>query len=113
MAPASFNTLSGSVVGVKDCRRFVSEVGDLCARASRFVGTWGQLPGLTNRRTVPTRFVVALQSVLQDRLSNTVAVWGLLSGGSVMMLKMSSFMIAKLMDRGGSCFREFVSGLVA
>ncbi len=42
-----------------------------------------------------------------------MAVWGLLDGGSVMVRRMRVFAVASEMGRGGRCFRQFVSGLVA
>ncbi len=43
-----------------------------------------------------------------------MADWGLLDGRSVMVRRMRAFAVASEMDRGGgSCFRQFVSGLVA
>ncbi len=54
-----------------------------------------------------------MQSALQKKLSYTMAVWDLLDGGSVMVRRMRAFAVASEMGRGGRCFRQFVSGLVA
>ncbi len=59
-----------------------------------------------------------MQSTLQ-KFSYTVVVRGLLGGGSVVVRWMRAFAVVIEMDRGGmsvfgcSCFRNFVSGLVA
>ncbi len=45
MAQASNNILSGSVVGGKDCRRFVVEVGELCSKGSTVCGYLGSAIG--------------------------------------------------------------------
>ncbi len=52
-----------------------------------------------------------MQSTFQEKCSYTVAVRGLLDRGSVMVCRMRAFAVANEMGRG-SCFRQFVSGLV-
>ncbi len=62
---------------------------------------------------------MVLQSALQGKFSCIVIVRGLLGGGSVVVRWMRAFAMVIEMDRGGmsvfgcSCFRNFVSGLVA
>ncbi len=57
-----------------------------------------------------------MQSAFQEKCSYTMAVRGLLGGGSAMSHRMRAYAVAHEMDRvgdGGSCFREFITGLVA
>ncbi len=42
-----------------------------------------------------------MQSTFQEKFSYTVAVWGLLDGGSVMVRQMRAFVEASEMGRGG------------
>ncbi len=42
-----------------------------------------------------------------------MVVWGLLGEGSMMARRMRAFVVANEMGRGGSCFRQFIGGLVA
>ncbi len=53
-----------------------------------------------------------MQSAFQEKCSYTMAVRGLLNGGSVTVRRMRAFAVANEMGRG-SCFRQFVIGLVA
>ncbi len=54
-----------------------------------------------------------MQSAFQE-ISSYMAVRGLLDGESVMVRRMGAIAVANVMGRGGgSCFRQFVSGLVA
>ncbi len=47
-----------------------------------------------------------MQSACQEKISYTMAVRGLLDGGSVMVRRMRAFVVASEMVRGGgSCFR--------
>ncbi len=55
-----------------------------------------------------------MQSSFQEKFSYTMAVRGLLIGGSVMVRRMRAFAVASEMCRGGGkWFRQFVSDLVA
>ncbi len=58
---------------------------------------------------------VAMQSAFQEKCSYTMAVRGLLDGGSVTVRRTRAFAVANEIGRGGdgSCFRQFVSGPVA
>ncbi len=62
---------------------------------------------------------VAVQSAFQGKCSYTMAVRGLLGEGSVTVRRTRAVAVANEMGRGGvsvagaSCFRQFVSGLVA
>ncbi len=71
------------------------------------------------RRTASALLEVALQSAFQEKCSYTMAVRGLLGEGSVTVRRIRAFAVANEMGRGGvsfgggSCFRQFVSGLVS
>ncbi len=52
-------------------------------------------------RTASDRFEVAMQSAFQRQFSYTIAVWGLLDGGSVMVCWMRVFAVANKVGRGG------------
>ncbi len=60
-----------------------------------------------------------MQRAFQEKLSYTMAVRGLLIGGTAMVRLMRAFAVASKMvrarrvDDGGSCFSQFVSCLVA
>ncbi len=71
------------------------------------------------RRTASALLEEAMQSAFQEKRSYTMAVRGLLGEGSVTVRRMRVFAVANEMGRGGrvggggSCFRQFVSDLVA
>ncbi len=55
-----------------------------------------------------------MQSAFQEKFSYTMVVQGLLDGGSVMVRRMRAFAVPSEMGRGGgTCFSQFVSGLLA
>ncbi len=140
MALTSTSTFSGSVVrtssGMKDHRRYVfrGHQGSIISAASvslfaapfaaspegsatgsnkwSFVLSSGVYRDLKRtRRTASARFEGAMQSAFQENIFNTTAVRGPFSGGPVTSIR--AFAVANEMCRGGSCFREFVSDLVA
>ncbi len=53
------------------------------------------------RRTASALLDVAMQSAFQEKCSYTMAVWGLLGGGSVAVRQMRAFAVANEMGRGG------------
>ncbi len=52
-------------------------------------------------RTASALLEVAMQSAFQEKCSYTMAVRGLLDGGSVTMRRMRAFVVANEMGRGG------------
>ncbi len=53
------------------------------------------------RRTASTLLEVAMQSAFLEKCSYTIAVRGLLNGGSVMMRRMRTFAVTIEIGRGG------------
>ncbi len=53
------------------------------------------------RRTASARLEVAMQSAFQKKCSSTMAVQGLLDGGSLMVRRMRAITVANEMGRGG------------
>ncbi len=53
------------------------------------------------RRTASALLEVAMQSAFLQKFSNTMAVRGLLDGGSVTVRRMRTFAVANEMGRGG------------
>ncbi len=71
------------------------------------------------RRTACALLDLAMQSTFQEKCSYTMAVRGLLGEGSITVRRIRVFAVATEMGRGGvrvggggSCFRQFLSGLV-
>ncbi len=56
---------------------------------------------------------VAIQPAFQEKLSYTMAIRALLGGGSAMVCRMTAFTVENEKGSGGSCFRQFISNLVA
>ncbi len=54
-----------------------------------------------SRRTPSARLEMAIQSAFQEKCSSTMAVQGLLDGGSVMVRRVRAFTVASEMGRGG------------
>ncbi len=131
VALACANTFSGSVVSApsgaeglpKVCCRRASRFGHLCSQCSSVCGSSlhsghvGSAAGSTKwayalrsgvcparrraRRTTSALLEVAMQAAFQENCSYTMAVWGLLDGGSVTVRRMSAFAEANEMGRGG------------
>ncbi len=129
MALASASTFSGSVVRTpsggeglpKVCCWTASRFGHLCSQyssvcdSSLHSGHVGPAVGSSKwtyalrsgvcpdrRRTRRTVYVLlVMQSAFQEKRSYTMAVRGLLSGGSVTVRRMRAFVVTNEMGRGG------------
>ncbi len=118
MALASAST-SGSVVRIpswdeglpKMCCRRTSKFGHICSQCSRVCGSsshsghvgsaagsseWAYAlrNGMCPDRSRARRTEVAMQSAIQEKCSHTMAVRGLLDGGSVLVRRMRAFAAA-------------------
>ncbi len=55
-----------------------------------------------------------MQSAFQEKFRYTMAIRGMLGGGSVMVCWMRVLVVAREMGRGGGCyFRQFAIGLIS
>ncbi len=131
MALASASTFSGAVMRTPSggeglpqvCCRRTSRFGHLCSQCSSVCGSSlhsghvGSAAGSSRcafalrsgvcparrraRRTASALLEVATQSAFQEKCSYTMAVRGLLDGGSVTIRRMRAFAVANEMGRGG------------